>query len=346
MSSSGVRRGTAAIISILAIVAAVLVSSPKVHAAYVCKHPDEATFPGTFNLRQDNGDRLETYLTGSSAQGQAVAVSPNGTRVNGRINGSTAGGGVTLEIYWDNGSHSVYAGDWDGNGFVHGTGWDDTRARVIKWSWDSEAPLGCRRQFAFGALAYSPADRVWGIALGNRRTQQEAVDAALQACNEQGGVHCLTEGVVRDGCVAIAVAHSTDGGPADFRVVSGATPNEALDGAISKLLPRRANSHVFDCAFKSLPAQSTRGVLYVPEITLRYDPATLFGITAFVGITSDVIDVGCTYSDGVSPARPFRVKGSEDTRINLPGIPLGITYTVTVTCDYDGGLKHTEQKVF
>jgi hypothetical protein len=83
------------------------------------------------------------------------------------------------------------------------------------------------------------------------------------------------------------------------------------------------------------------------EITLRYDPPTLIGITAWVGITNNANNpaVSCTYSDGVNPARPFTVTGSEETPIPIAGIPTGTVYNITVSCD-NGRLTHSEQKQF
>ncbi|WP_164478519.1 hypothetical protein [Mycolicibacterium stellerae] len=82
-----------------------------------------------------------------------------------------------------------------------------------------------------------------------------------------------------------------------------------------------------------------------PEVTLRYDAATLVGITAWVGMTDNAGKpaVNCTYSDGVLPPRPFSVYGDKETRIDLPGIPTGHVYNVVVEC---GDLTHMEQKQF
>ncbi|WP_164478516.1 hypothetical protein [Mycolicibacterium stellerae] len=82
-----------------------------------------------------------------------------------------------------------------------------------------------------------------------------------------------------------------------------------------------------------------------PEITLRFDPPTLIGITAWVGITNNAgkPPVNCTFSDGVFPARPFSVTGVQEARVDLPGIPTGRVYDITVKC---GDLSHSEQKQF
>jgi hypothetical protein len=81
-------------------------------------------------------------------------------------------------------------------------------------------------------------------------------------------------------------------------------------------------------------------------ITLRYDPPTLVGITAWVGITNNAgkPPVGCEYKDGVTPPQSFSVNGSAEARIDIAGIPTGTTYTITVTCD--NGLTHSQSKPF
>jgi hypothetical protein len=84
------------------------------------------------------------------------------------------------------------------------------------------------------------------------------------------------------------------------------------------------------------------------EITLRYETLTFPfpGITAFVGITNNENKppAGCTYSDGVTPLRPFTVTGSAESRIDIAGLPTGTVFHVTVTCD--NGLTHSEDKTF
>ncbi len=82
-----------------------------------------------------------------------------------------------------------------------------------------------------------------------------------------------------------------------------------------------------------------------PEITLRYDAPTLVGITGWVGMTNNAGKpaVDCTYHDGVLPPRPLSVYGDKETRIDLPGIPTGHLYNITVKC---GDLTHSEQKRF
>ncbi|EKF23888.1 hypothetical protein C731_2081 [Mycolicibacterium hassiacum DSM 44199] len=88
--------------------------------------------------------------------------------------------------------------------------------------------------------------------------------------------------------------------------------------------------------------------IYAPqqEITLRYGPPTPIGISAFVGITHNEgrPPVNCAYHDGFYPSRPFTVTGSQETRLDILGIPLGRTYHIVVTCD--GGLIHQQDKVF
>ncbi|WP_164478518.1 hypothetical protein [Mycolicibacterium stellerae] len=85
--------------------------------------------------------------------------------------------------------------------------------------------------------------------------------------------------------------------------------------------------------------------LPAPQITLRYDAPTLVGITGWVGMTNNAGKpaVDCTYSDGLLPPRPLSVYGDKETRIDLPGIPSGHVYNITVKC---GDLTHTEQKQF
>lgn len=82
-----------------------------------------------------------------------------------------------------------------------------------------------------------------------------------------------------------------------------------------------------------------------PEITLRFDPPTLVGITAWVGITNNAgkPPVSCTFSDDIFPPRPFSVSGVEEARVDLPGIPTGRVYNITVKC---GDLSHSEAKQF
>ncbi len=82
-----------------------------------------------------------------------------------------------------------------------------------------------------------------------------------------------------------------------------------------------------------------------PEITLRFDPPTPVGITAWAGITNNAgkPPVICTFSDGVLPPRLFSVDGDVQTPIPLPGIPTGHVYNVTVQC---GDLTYTQKKQF
>jgi hypothetical protein len=82
-------------------------------------------------------------------------------------------------------------------------------------------------------------------------------------------------------------------------------------------------------------------------VTLRYDPPTLIGITAYVGITNNANNpaVACSYSDGFNPPRPFTVTGSGESRIGIVGIPTGTVDDVTVNCDNDR-LAHSEQTTF
>lgn len=69
------------------------------------------------------------------------------------------------------------------------------------------------------------------------------------------------------------------------------------------------------------------------ELQLRYDPPHFLGITAYVGITNNdnKPPVACTYRDGINSI-DFIVTGKDETPVNIPGIPLGATYHVTVTC--------------
>lgn len=82
------------------------------------------------------------------------------------------------------------------------------------------------------------------------------------------------------------------------------------------------------------------------EITLRYGEATIFSVTAFVGITNNENKppVNCSYSDGVSPPRPFTVTGAAETRIDISGLATGTVFHVTVTCD--NGLTHSADQKF
>ena len=98
-------------------------AAPPSPLAFDCATP---MFNGPFNFLQANGFRVETNLTGQSAEGQAVAIGAHEWRTNGRVKASTLGGTVTLDIYWDNGHNGVYTGTWDDNGFVHGTSYDAT----------------------------------------------------------------------------------------------------------------------------------------------------------------------------------------------------------------------------
>ena len=41
--------------------------------------------------------------------------------------------------------------------------------------------------------------------------------------------------------------------------------------------------------------------------------------------------MACTYRDGINSI-DFIVTGKDETPVNIPGIPLGTTYHVTVTC--------------
>ena len=100
---------------------------------------------------------------------------------------------------------------------------------------------------------------------------------------------------------------------------------------------------------RSTPAARSRTPGTAPppsEITLRYDPPTFTGITAFVGITNNENKppVDCTYSDGVTAPRPFTVTGSVESRVDIAGIPTGTVFHVTVTCD--NGLTHSADKSF
>jgi hypothetical protein len=314
---------------------------PIIPLAFNCAHP---IFNGPFNLRQANGYRVEMNLNGDSVDGQAVGIDTNNSRTNGRVHANTLGGAVILDIYWDSGSHGVYFGNWDDNGFVHGTSYDADRPPA-KTSWDSETPLGCAappQPDTFAAISYSPPDHMVGFARGYPN-QDAATAAASDRCAEDGEL-CRIVGTVQNGCIAIAIM---DTGP--YNVGTGATDREATDKAFGGLPPVRGTpAGQSFCSGQDVPGAVSGTRLQLPQaaITLRYDPPTVFGIRAWVGITnnSKPNPVACTYNDGVNPPRPFTVTGSAETPIDIAGIPTGTVYNVTVTCD--GGLTHSEQKQF
>lgn len=120
--------------------AAPAVSIPPLPLALEC---DQPIFNGFFGLKQNNSFRVETTLFGDNDDGSAVSIDPLGNRNNGRAHGTIAGGAVILEIHWDGGAYGVYEGQWDSDGFVHGSTYDGTRARVVQASWHSSTRLGC-----------------------------------------------------------------------------------------------------------------------------------------------------------------------------------------------------------
>ena len=65
---------------------------------------------GTFNLRQDNGFRVETDLSGDSDDGTATAIATNGSRTAEGSRGPPQVAPSTLEIHWDDGTYPVYTG--------------------------------------------------------------------------------------------------------------------------------------------------------------------------------------------------------------------------------------------
>jgi hypothetical protein len=81
------------------------------------------------------------------------------------------------------------------------------------------------------------------------------------------------------------------------------------------------------------------------ELKLEYGNPYFGGIPAFVSITNNdnKPPVGCLYRDGINSIN-FTVTGSAPTQINIPGIPTGTTFHVTVTCD--NGLSSSQDKVF
>ncbi len=322
-----------------------LVSPPPARAAFDCASPAQPIFDGSFNLRQANGFRVETNLSGESAEGQAVAIGANGSRNNGRVKGSTLSGSVLLEIRWDGGAYAVYTGSWDANGFVHGTSYDATRARVPQTTWDSEAPLGCRHPpevFTFAAVAYEPIRHMVGMSKGFP-SQEAAIGAAMDKCQEYGDV-CRIEGSVKNGCIVIAVM---DTGP--FFVGTGATQEEASNKAF-RGLPNVIGKPggLYSCSSDGVPgtAHGTRFQLPDPEITLSYvrNPGFI-GMRAVVGITNNENNppVGCTYKDQIN-TRPFTVTGSAPTNIDFFGLPTGTTYLITITCD--NNLKKEHQEIY
>jgi hypothetical protein len=209
------------------------------------------------------------------------------------------------------------------------------------------------------ALGYSPATGDWAAAY-NVPSLDAALSRVEQECQRNGG-GCIVWHAT-NACVAMTVS------PAGHAFATGATRLEAQLLADNKLLSTQNAAGYAYCSRMDPVEPGTGNVVSgvvnarnregppenppVPaegqqkqEITLSYGDATLVGIPAFVGITNNAGKpaVNCAYMDGINNIK-FTVTGDVASRVDIPGIPTGTVYHVTVTCEPN--LVHQEDKQF
>lgn len=314
--------------------------------------------PGTFVVNQSNHIVVEMDgWNGPKGVDKPIKyhLENNADATTGKVDGVIEGNKINFRAHWDphpgSAAWNEYSGTIGDDGFARGTTRNNSGAQN---NWGSVQPLQCagspkvdQGSPGYSALAISWQSHRWATAEGLEKKVDAVNNVVKQCYTAQGGCDFWTVPDDKGACVAGFVPSA--GGPIVEYGPDPATVESAL---------RRHNEPVL--GFASVCATSGRlagGPVFhsgqfewaqsakPSAITLRFDPLNFGATTAWVGISNNTgkPSVNCTFNDGILPPKPFTVTGDKETPINLPGVVVGITYTVTVTC---GALTHTEQKQF
>jgi hypothetical protein len=317
--------------------------------------------PGTFVINQDNNIVVEMDgWDGKTGTGRRIKYhlehdlfgQPDVT--TGIADGAINGNKINFRAHWDphpgSSQWNEYAGTIGDDGYARGTTRNSGGA-VNKWG--SVEPLKCAAVSAeapgksYSAIAYSMQTLSWATAQ-DAADEGAAIRAAKNACHfdpsEGNCEYYVAPGEFGVPCVAVAAIkgasvanYGADAQSAEAMALKGAYPGTKGAASVCATGKPAATPVIRTGTFPYTAPSS--------EIKLRFDPPTLIGIRAWVGITNNAgkPSMNCTFDDGVTPSKPFSVSGDKETPVDLPGIPTGRVYNVVVTC---GALTHSEQKQF